>query len=347
MTVIAPRHPPRWIPRTVAIVAVLVTGLVPNPVAVTAWSSVPAALLFVGALAAIVLRLRYPRSAVTAAVLLCVAAMFLDGAIVAHVVTALVCVFTVARLTDRRTTLIVAALASLLLTAGILLLMESPWQDLRVIFQTTAFVCAAAAIGDAARSRRAFIEAITERARRAEETKEAEASRRVAEERLRIARDLHDVLAHQIAVINLHSGVASQALRDRPDDAEKSLVAVRQAARTVLGEIGSLLSVLRAGDTEPAAGAGAPIPGLSELPSLVESFERDGLRIDLREVGTPIDLPGEVDIVAYRVVQEALTNAHKHGADHSALLQLEYGSAKDGTAEHGTPINPCPPPDEG
>lgn len=330
MTVTAPHHPPRWIPRTIAIVVVLLVGLLPSPLSVTAWSSVPSAALFVGAIAALVLRSRYPRSTAIAAVLLCLAAMPLTGAIAAHAITVLICVFTAARLTDRRTTLIITAFAALVLTSGILFILDSPWQDTRVVFQTTAFVCAAAAIGDATRSRHAFIEAITERARRAEETKEAEASRRVAEERLRIARDLHDVLAHQIAVINLHSSVASQALRDRPDDAEKSLVAVRQAARTVLGEIGSLLSVLRAGDTDASAAAGAPVPGLSELPALIESFERDGLRIDLREAGTPTELPGEVDIVAYRVVQEALTNAHKHGSDHTALLHLEHAVTEQG-----------------
>jgi signal transduction histidine kinase len=343
--------PPRWVPQAAALGFVAVTGLVPNPVSATAWSSVPAAVVFLAALAAVALRIRFPHAAVIATVGLAAVAMAVGGPIVAHAGAALICVFTIARLTDRRTTLIVAALAAITLSVAILLLLDSPWQDVRVVLQTTTFVAAAAAIGDATRSRRAFIDAITERARRAEETKEAEARRRVAEERLRIARDLHDVLAHQIAVINLHSGVASQALRDRPDDAEKSLAAVRQAARTVLGEIGSLLTVLRADDSgtgraadptgrpadstghadstgqaEDAGGARAtaPVPGLSELPTLVESFERNGLHVERRTHGAERELPGEVDIVAYRVVQEALTNAHKHGADHSALLDITH-----------------------
>jgi signal transduction histidine kinase len=322
---------PRWLPQAAALGFVVVTGLVPNPISPAAWSSVPAAIVFSAALAAVALRIRFPRTAVAATVVLAVVAMAVDGPIVAHAAATLIAVFTVARLTDRRTTLIVAVAAAVTMSAAILLLMESPWQDLRVVLQTTTFVAAAAAIGDATRSRRAFIAAITERARRAEETKEAEASRRVAEERLRIARDLHDVLAHQIAVINLHSSVASQALRDRPDDAEKSLAAVRQAAREVLGEIGSLLTVLRAGDVSdggaPGASGAAPVPGLSELPALLDSFERGGLRVQLRDHGTARDLPGEVDIVAYRVVQEALTNAHKHGADHTALLDINHGDS--------------------
>lgn len=113
----------------------------------------------------------------------------------------------------------------------------------------------AAAAGDASRSRRAYIDTITERARRAEETKESEARSRVAEERLKIARDLHDVMAHQIAVISMHAGVASQALPTRPDDAERALATIRQAARTVLGEIASLLRVLRAADPSRAGQA--------------------------------------------------------------------------------------------
>jgi signal transduction histidine kinase len=318
----------RWLPQAAALGFVAVTGLVPNPVSATAFSGVPAAVIFVAALAAVALRIRYPRAAVVATVALAVGAMAVGGPIVAHAGAALIAVFTVARLTDRRTTLIVAAVAAVTMSVAILLLMESPWQDVRVVLQTTTFVAAAAAIGDATRSRRAFIVAITERARRAEETKEAEASRRVAEERLRIARDLHDVLAHQIAVINLHSSVASQALRERPDDAEKSLAAVRQAAREVLGEIGSLLNVLRAGDAPDGGASGAPgsapVPGLSELHTLLDSFERGGLRVELREHGTTRELPGDVDIVAYRVVQEALTNAHKHGADRTALLDINH-----------------------
>ena len=192
------------------------------------------------------------------------------------------------------------------------------------MLQLAAFVGFATAAGDANRSHAAYIHGITERARRAEETKEAEALRRVAEERLRIARDLHDLLAHQIAVINLHSSVASQALPERPADAEKSLATIREAARTVLGEIGSLLSVLRATDAGGTGLSTAPVSGLADLETLLIDFERSGLIVEHRVAGAARPLPGAVDMVAYRVVQEALTNAHKHGADHSALLHLDY-----------------------
>lgn len=257
------------------------------------------------------------------------AAVAVDGPLFSYLAALMVVVFSVARHTDRRTAVIVAAVAAVTVGVAGAAFLPAEWGTVRPFVQVIAMVGFAAAAGDASRSRRAFIDTITERARRAEETKESEARRRVAEERLAIARDLHDVVAHQIAVINLHAGVASSALRARPDDAERSLVTIREAARTVLGEIGGLLSVLRTSDPpadSPAAGL-APVPGLAELDRLVADFARGGLRVDVRTVGTPFDLPESVDLVAYRVIQEGLTNAQKHGSDASALLQVEYAPA--------------------
>lgn len=175
------------------------------------------------------------------------------------------------------------------------------------------------ALGDAIRTQRAHLAALTERAERAERTREALARQRVAEDRLAVARDLHDVVAHQIAVINLHAGVASSALRTRPDDAESSLVVVRRAARTVLSEIGDLLATLR----DPDAVDTGPV-GLTQLDEVVRSFAADGLDVTVRTDGQRVELPSTVDLTALRVVQEALANAHKHGSEHRAHLLLEY-----------------------
>ncbi|TFD93497.1 two-component sensor histidine kinase [Cryobacterium lactosi] len=276
---------------------------------------------------AVLLRRRAPLVGASAAVVACALGFAVDGPIVTYLIAALIGVFAVARWLPRRTSLIFSGVTVLVIGAATFVFLDSTWHDARAMLQLTAFVGFATAAGDANRSHAAYIRGITERARRAEETKEAEALRRVAEERLRIARDLHDLLAHQIAVINLHSSVASQALPARPDDAEKSLATIREAARTVLGEIGSLLTVLRATDAGGTGLTTAPVAGLADLEPLLIDFERSGLRVDLRVVGTPRPLPGAVDMVAYRVVQEALTNAHKHGADHSALLHLDYQPA--------------------
>lgn len=191
-------------------------------------------------------------------------------------------------------------------------------------FQFAAIVAFAAAAGDAVRSRREYIAAITERAERAERSREAEARRRVSEERLRIARDLHDAVAHQIAVISLNAGVASSSLESAgaapPERAVEALRTIRSAARGVLGEIGGLLAMLRTEDS-----ASVPQPGLNRVDELVRSFEDSGLNVTLRVLGDPADVSGAVDLVAYRVVQEALTNAHKHGAQQRAHVLIEVG----------------------
>jgi signal transduction histidine kinase len=187
------------------------------------------------------------------------------------------------------------------------------------IFQVAAAIAVATALGDSARSRREYLRAVEERAERAERTREAEAHRLVAEERLRIAQDLHDTVAHRISVISLNAGVASGALEKRPEKARASLATIREASRGVLSDIGELLRYLR--DDNNAVEA--PQPGLADLPELIASFEAAGLRVALQTTGDPSRASGAIDRVAYRVVQEGLTNAHKHGEKHSASVELD------------------------
>lgn len=300
--------------------ALVVVGTTDSPLP-TPW----VVLIVVAVVVVVALRHRFPLGAAATVVGLAVLTLAFDGPVVSIFIALVVVVFSAARLTDRRTSLIVAGTAALVVGGSAALLLGDQFGLIRSFIQVCAMVGFAAAAGDATRSRAAVIQVMTERARRAEESLESEARRRVAEERLTIARDLHDVMAHQIAVINLHANVASQALRTRPDDAERSLFTIREAARTVLGEIESLLRVLRVGDPERAEGDGtAPVPDLADLDRLVADFERSGLRVDLRRVGDAVEVAEPVGLAAYRIIQEALTNAHKHGNDASALLQLEY-----------------------
>lgn len=189
-----------------------------------------------------------------------------------------------------------------------------------------AATCALAiALADGIRNRRAYLAAVEERARRAEASRDLEARRRVDEERLRIARDLHDVLAHHIAVIGVQAGVAGQLLEQRPAQAREALGHVRDAAQSVLSEMQAVLTVLREpGDSlEPAE----PAPGLRQLEQLTAQFRETGLVIDVETVGVPRPLPAAVDLVAYRAVQEALTNVRKH-AGVAALVRLEYSGTE-------------------
>ncbi|GHD79403.1 signal transduction histidine kinase [Salinibacterium amurskyense] len=232
-----------------------------------------------------------------------------------------VAMFSLANRTNRRTTVIAGV--SAMLAIGVLSLLAALGSvfDPRVV-QFLFTVAFAAAAGDGARSRREFIAAITDRAVRAEETKEAEAKRRVTEERLRIARDLHDVVAHQIAVISLNAGVASASLESRPEKAKESLGTIRSAARVVLGEIGDLLEILRS-DSDDPADAALPQPGLDGLDELVETFASSGLTVQLRIEGELDRVSAATALVAYRVIQEALTNAHKYGAEGRAHVLVE------------------------
>ncbi|MGN7947745.1 sensor histidine kinase [Microbacterium sp. 22215] len=193
------------------------------------------------------------------------------------------------------------------------------------------------ALGDTARSRREFATAMTERAERAERSRDDEARRRVAEDRVRIARDLHDVVAHQIAVISLNAGVASSSLETRPERAREALTTVRSASRTVLADIGGLMTLLRADGSDGSDDEAElrPQRGLSDLDALLSGFRDAGLRVDLRRGRREIALSPGGDHVAYLVLHEALTNAHKHGRGGTATVAIRA----EGAAVHLTIVN--------
>ncbi|MFV2008587.1 MULTISPECIES: sensor histidine kinase [unclassified Micromonospora] len=315
-----PRVPP-WAGDLVAAVIIVAMALIqfkipehePAGTVAVALAVVPAGLL--------PLRRRWPLPVLAG----CIAIYGLvaaTGALEPGVVLAVsIAMFGAANRTDRRTTL-TAACAAVVVTALLNLLTAIGSVFDPRAFQVTVVVAFAAAAGDATRSRREYLRAIIERAERAEQTRESEARRRVTEERLRIARDLHDVVAHQISVISLNAGVASSALQTRPERAQQALGVIRGAARTVLTEIGDLLRVLRTEDDD-AGGAAAPQPGLDQLDRLVSGFADAGLSVSVRTEGDLAAVSGAVDVVAYRVVQEGLTNAHKHGAEHRARVLIE------------------------
>ncbi len=202
--------------------------------------------------------------------------------------------------------------------------------------QFVFIIALAAALGDATRSRREFVSAMTERAERAEQGREEEARRRVAEERVRIARDLHDVVAHQISVISLNAGVASSSLETRPERAREALSTIRRSSRTVLADIGGLMALLRSEDPDDHRDL-RPQVGLAGLDELVTRFREAGLHVELQDDADRPTLSPASDHVAYLVALEGLTNAHKHGADGSAIVRLRTA---DG-ALHLIVVNPA------
>ncbi|WP_405596685.1 sensor histidine kinase [Streptomyces sp. NBC_01410] len=234
--------------------------------------------------------------------------------------SAVIALYTVASRTDRPTTWRVGLLTMTVLTGAAMFFGSTPWytQENLGIFAWTGM---AAAAGDAVRSRRAFVDAIRERAERAERTREEEARRRVAEERLRIARDLHDVVAHHIALVNVQAGVASHVMDKRPDQAKEALAHVREASRSALNELRATVGLLRqSGDPEAPT---EPAPGLEVLDELVLTFRQAGLPVEVARADDGVRLPAAVDLAAYRIIQEALTNVQKHaGSDAKAEVSV-------------------------
>jgi signal transduction histidine kinase len=271
--------------------------------------------------AALVFRRRWPVPVLVVATLGTAVAIFATEGRTPYTAVAAVAAYTVATTSERRKAWTAGLIASAFLLLAAILAGPDPWSNPRNL-GLVAWLCMATAVGDAMRSRRAYVAAIEERARRAEQTREEEAGRRVAEERLRIARELHDVVAHHIALINVQAGVAGHLLREQPEAAEEALGHVRLASRTALSELGTLLGVLRqSGDTVAPT---EPAPGLARLDTLIDSFVRAGLRIDLTTSGRVRPASSAVDVAAYRIIQESLTNAQKHGGGAAATVQLDH-----------------------
>jgi signal transduction histidine kinase len=161
-----------------------------------------------------------------------------------------------------------------------------------------------------------------ERMLEAARTRAEEDRRRVGEERLRIARELHDVLAHNISLINVQAGVALHLMDEQPGQSRTALVAIKQASSDALRELRSVLDILRQGGEAPRS----PTSGLDSLDGLVANAEAAGLEVRTRVEGTPRPLPAGVDLAAFRIVQEALTNITRHaGRPAAATVLVAYG----------------------
>ncbi|MEU4932513.1 histidine kinase [Streptomyces yokosukanensis] len=299
-------------------------------------------LLMVLAAAALVLRRRASKTVLTVTGTFAVIECVTGDPRAPVTMAAVVALYTVASTTDRTTTWRVGLLTMTVLTAAAMLGGPLPWyaqENLGVL----AWTGIGATAGDAVRSRRAVVQAIRERAERAERTREEEARRRVAEERLRIARDLHDVVAHHIALVNVQAGVAAHVMDKRPDQAKEALAHVREASRSALDELRATVGLLRqSGDPEAPT---EPAPGLNRLEELAATFRNAGLPVAVARAGQGGDLPAAVDLAAYRIVQEALTNVQKHagagaGAEVSVVRvgpNVEVTVVDDGAGAAGVP----------
>jgi signal transduction histidine kinase len=236
----------------------------------------------------------------------------------------LIALYTATEASARRRGLLIGGLAVLALGGGHMLFKPTSWIGAENI-ALVALGGLAVAAGDASRNRRAYLAEVEDRVRRAEGDREREARRQVTDERLRIARDLHDVVGHQLALINVQAGVAAHVLDEQPDQVRQSLVHIRQASRTALEELRDTIGLLREFD-EPDLPV-RPTAGLDGLADLIASFRDSGLRVDSEVGGAVRRLPPATDLTAYRVIQESLTNVCKHAGDVTARLRLDYRPA--------------------
>lgn len=238
-------------------------------------------------------------------------------------IAAMIALYTVAARTPRKQSLIAAGIVVVVLVW--LTVIGAQGLDAAGMVTNLAVFGIAYASGRYVQVRRAYTEQLELRAAEADESRRRDAERAVAEERLRIARELHDVVAHAMSVVAVQSGIAAHVLDQQPDEARTMLDTINTTSREALDEMRRLLGVLRAEGDGPAADL-APAPSLGDLGSLVSSLEGTGITVKVTVEGDPVALPSGLDLAAFRITQEALTNVVKHAGPARAEVRIRYGS---------------------
>jgi signal transduction histidine kinase len=236
----------------------------------------------------------------------------------------LVTLYTVASRLDRRTGLVVLGVAEALL--AVLLWVGSSFPGAGSWLLFSAVLGGAWFLGDIVRRWQSAAAAHAQRARELEQAREELARLAVAAERLRIARELHDVVAHSMSVIAMHAGSGRLAAGRDPVAARKALEIVEQSSRDALAEMRRLVTVLR--DADDVGPALAPAPGLSDVHRLVAEVAATGVIVDVHTEGDLAEVPDGVSLAAYRIVQEALTNVVRHVGQGRAHLSVVVGDGK-------------------
>jgi len=282
-------------------------------------SSATALVMLLLTVAPLALRDLAPRLVLIAVVVTTVASSIGDEALVVQVAAAALASYTVGdRAADRvRSVLFVLGVAALT-TVGALLTGADPVRSLVLPF---VVLVPAWLLGDVMRIRR--IEALRREAdaRRAQHDLELELDSAVVEERRRVARELHDIVAHTVSVMVVQAGAARKVVERSPDRADDALAAVESTGREAMAELRQFLGVLGGADEEAGV---APQPGLAELTALVDRVRQAGLAARLEVDGDAPPLPAPVDVAAYRIVQEALTNALRYAGGARTLVHLSY-----------------------
>ena len=306
-------------------VELVLTGLLPSDLRPTPW------LMAVGPSVAgavpVALRRAAPWFAVGTAMVLAVATVFWHRQSLTMVLAYVLLTYSTAARFPLRRAVLAGGLLWLPVLVGNVLVPDAIGADdvslaYRVLTNAmVALVCFF--IGRTVHNRRAYTAALEERTRAAERDRHALADRAVAEERRRIARELHDVVAHHVSVMGVLATAARRVLARDPAAADEALGTIEETGRTSLREMGRLLSVLRT-EAEPTVEL-APQPDLAGIEALVEQVRDAGLPVNLWVTGEPVTLDPGVALAVYRIVQEALTNTLKHAGTATAEVWLDFG----------------------
>lgn len=237
------------------------------------------------------------------------------------VVPVMVAAFTVALHSDRLRSLVLA-LVSVSIAILCVLLFSEGGADPADLVMNSAFLLLAVATGDAVRVRRAYREAAAGREAEREREQRAEAQRMLAEERLRIAREVHDVVAHAMVAINVQAGVAAHVLDRRPEQVRSALHEIKATSGAALSDLRATLGLLR---EEGAAAPVRPAEGLADVPELASPLRAAGIEVDVTVQGLRDHVPSPVGAAAYRIVQEASTNILRHAGARRAIIFVDVG----------------------
>ena len=214
---------------------------------------------------------------------------------------------------------------SVLLIAGIIEGQTTPGHTEPYDFFVAVLQFAVAGtLGVLSRTRRDYLRAVEARAAHAEAERDRQVALAAAQERARIARELHDVVAHHVSLMAVQSEAAASLLPDRPAEASKSVEIIGRTARETLTELRRLLGVLRGPADVDGRATTSPSPSISELDGVLGQVRQAGIVVNLRVEGSPSKLPPGVDLTAYRIVQEALTNTVKHSGAGEAAVTISY-----------------------
>ena len=228
----------------------------------------------------------------------------------------IVALYTVAAHSGRRAA--TWAVAATVVAIGVMVLNGPRWEVIAGV-ALLAVYAAAWALGDNMRTRRAYLQGLEEKADRLERERIANVRRATAEEQARIARELHDVIAHSVSVMVVQAAAAGDIFDTNPARAREALASIESTGRTALAELRRLLGTMRNGDASYA-----PQPGLSGLDDLADHVRAAGIEVDVRVEGASAPLAAGVDLAAYRIVQEALTNTLKHAAATRATVTVRH-----------------------